>query len=68
MERQVWRVVGGHTIMCTDCPKNKVQLGGDDICTAEDEICIFLKQKLDRQKTWGDFHEAYHEMNREEQE
>jgi len=64
-KRQVWRLVGGQAIQCTECPKNQVQVGGNDVCKADDEICIFLKKKIDRQKTWDDFHEAYHELNRE---
>ena len=66
-EKHVWRLVGEQAIECTDCPQNRVQLGGEDICTAKDEICIFLKKKLDRQKTWDDFHEAYHELNKEDE-
>lgn len=62
-QKQVWRMVDGMAVMCTDCAMNQVQLGGEDICKAPDEICTFLHKKLDRQKTWDDFHEAYHELN-----
>ena len=62
MAKEVWRLVQEQAIRCTDCEKNRPQLGGDDICTADDEICVFLKKKIDQQKTWNDFHEAYHEL------
>ena len=65
VQKQVWRLVDRQAILCSECVKNKPQLGGDDICTADDEICIFLKKKIDRQKTWDDFHKAYEELNKE---
>lgn len=57
--RQIWRKVNGMAIACGDCAKNQIQLGGDDICTAEDEICIFMNKKIDSQKNYKDFHEVF---------
>jgi len=60
MAKQIWRMVGGQTINCTECRQNQKQ-DGNDICTAEGEVCMFLKQKIDGQKTWEDFRDAYRE-------
>ena len=68
MAKQVWRMVNGQAIMCTECAMNQKRLGGPDLCVAPDEICVFLKKKIDRQKTWDDFHKAYEEVNNEEAE
>lgn len=62
MAKDVWRTVGGVTVRCTECPNNQKQEDGNDICTAEDEVCMFMNSRLDSQKTWDNFHDAYHEM------
>lgn len=61
-KEQVWRMVDGNTIRCDECVCNKAQEDGSYICTAEDETCVFMKKKIDGQKTWNDFHDAYREV------
>lgn len=65
MAKEVWRLVDRQAIRCTECMMNLPQLGGEDLCSAPDEVCVFMKKKIDRQKTWEDFHEAYAELNNE---
>ena len=60
MKKQVWRLVDGTAVECTNCMRNQ-----NDLCTAENEVCVFLKKKIDQQKTWSDFHDAYREKNEE---
>lgn len=62
MAKNIWRTVNGLAIDCTRCPAN-VRLGdGTDTCTANNEVCIFMNDKIDSQKTWDNFHDACREM------
>ena len=67
----VWRLVGGQAIRCTECTCNKVSaLKENDIpvgveyeCIAENEVCVFLGKKIDSQKVYGSFKEAYDDVD-----
>lgn len=60
---KVWRSVGGEAILCSDCAENRKQVlyGGDKPigityhCNAKDEICVFLKKKIDSQETYDNW-------------
>ena len=74
-KQEVWRLVDGWAIRCTDCQFNKEQaltpeeasssvangvpIGVEYRCTAKDEICDFMKKPIDSQKWYGSAKEAY---------
>ena len=66
-EQEVWRLVDGMAIRCTDCRYNErsvlyadgMPIGVEYTCTAPDEICDFLKKKIDSQKAYSSSEEAY---------
>lgn len=75
-QQEVWRLVDKKAIRCTPCKYNdKIVLYGNDMpigveyrCTAEDEICDFLKKKIDSQKAYGSAKEAYNDLPKETEE
>lgn len=62
--KEVWRLVGGEAVRCTECGMNTGQDGSYDICAADNETCIFTKKHVERQKPWDDFHDLYNQINK----
>ena len=65
--KQTWRMINGEAILCSLCTNNKQQKDGSYICVADNEICVFKKTKIDSQKSWEDFHQAYREYMEEKE-
>lgn len=68
IQPEVWRKVDGQAVRCTSCEKNvetvlkdenDMPVGVQYRCCAEDEVCIFLKTKIDDQRTYSDFREVF---------
>jgi len=71
LQPEVWRKVDGQAVRCTTCEMNQEEVLNDGEglpigvhykCVAMNEECIFLKKKIDDQKTYSDFREVYKDI------